>query len=116
MSAWWYVLVSAGMSGPATVHTLRLRRHVRNVITSKATQLDRMIDDQRMHALQLWPRPWPGASRPLTQAEQIIDQNKGYMFPGMPYPPEEQLQRMYDDADRLLRAYRSHDEKKEDKS
>jgi hypothetical protein len=115
MSAWWYVLVSAGLSGPATVHTLWLRRHVRNVITSRASQLDRMIDDQRMHALQLWPRPWLGG-RPLTQAEEIIDQNKVNMFPGMPYPPEEQLQRMHDDADRLLRAYRSYDEKKADES
>jgi hypothetical protein len=104
MSGWWYVLPGVAASIPATIHTLWLRIHVRDEVTLRVGRLDQMIEDQCMHALQLWPRPWLPDSRPLTQAEQIIDQNR--WFQGMPYPPEDQIQQMQADAQHLLDSYR----------
>jgi hypothetical protein len=95
---------------PATAHSLwlaaKVRRDAKRAVSSREDLLNRQIDAQRQHALQLWPRPWQGG-RPLTQVEEIAEEGKGWL--GDPLDPDVQLQQLKDDAQRLLDSYRPKD-------
>jgi hypothetical protein len=103
------VLVSVVSAAPATVLSVRLRSRVNRHMLRLVSELDRMIDDQRMHALQLWPRAWEGG-RPLTQVEELAEAGKTWL--GEPLDPEEQRRQMFADSARLLAEYsRVHSER-----
>jgi hypothetical protein len=97
----WIPGAAAGSAG--VWHSLWLRRYVDDQVKVRAAELQRQVMDQYMHGLQLWPRPWLG-NRPLTQVEEITREPLG--FPGMPIPPDEQLEQMKADAQALLDSYK----------
>jgi hypothetical protein len=99
----WQWIPGAVIGAGALGHSLRLRYRFDTEVKAKALELQRQVTDQMMHGLQLWPRPWAGGGRILTQVEEIV--TEPYGFKGLPLPPEEQLKQMRADAQRLLDSY-----------